>query len=306
MEICIHTEPTQRGADYNTLRALAQATEEAGFDGFFRSDHYLQFGTPVRPAAASDAWISLAGLARDTERVRLGTLVTPVTFRSPVQLAVHVAQVDQMSGGRIELGIGGGWYQAEFEAAAVPFPATDRMARLEEAADIIAGIWGTEPGETFGYEGRRYQVKGAQAAAETVQRPGPPLIVGGSGGARSLALAVRHAAEYNAPFIAPQEAADLRARLAEDAEAAGRETAPRVSVLNTVCCGKDDAHISARADVLGEPLKAESFRGTPGRLVDLFGQYAEAGVSRLYLRMLDMEDLSHLELLADDVLPQLR
>ncbi|MEU1481885.1 LLM class flavin-dependent oxidoreductase [Streptomyces sp. NPDC001668] len=304
MEICVHTEPTQRGASYRTLLQAATAAAEFGFDGFFRSDHYLQFGTPVRPAGASDAWLSLAALARDTARIRLGTLVTPVTLRSPVHLAVEVAQVDQMSDGRAELGVGAGWYAAEYEATAVPFP-PDRTARLAEALDIVTGVWRTRPGETFDFAGDRYRVTGAQAPVTPVQQPGPPVIVGGTGGPRSLGLAVRHAREYNVPFVPPQETARIAGLLRRKAEEAGRAEAPRVSVLQTVCCGKDESQAAARAAELGEQLRPESFAGTPDRIVDLIGRYAEAGVARVYLRVLDMEDPDHLELLASEVLPQL-
>jgi alkanesulfonate monooxygenase SsuD/methylene tetrahydromethanopterin reductase-like flavin-dependent oxidoreductase (luciferase family) len=305
MEICVHTEPTQRGASYRTLARAAAATAELGFDGFFRSDHYLQFGTPVRPAGVSDAWVSLAALARDTAGIRLGTLVTPVTLRSPVQLAVQVAQVDEMSGGRVELGVGGGWYKDEYEACAVPFP-SDRIGRLSEAIEIITGLWRTEPGERFDHPGPRYRVAGAQPPVATAQRPGPPLILGGAGGPRSLDLAVRHAREYNLPFVAPEEVSRIGLLLRERSAQAGREVPPRLSVLQTVCCGKDEAQVTARAAVLGEALRPVSFAGSPDEIADRIGRYAEAGVERVYLRLLDVEDLDHLELLGSELLPRLR
>ncbi|HTJ66755.1 MAG TPA: LLM class flavin-dependent oxidoreductase [Actinospica sp.] len=305
MEICVHTEPTQRGASYRTLVQAASATAELGFDGFFRSDHYLQFGTPTQPAGVSDAWLSLAALARDTTGIRLGTLVTPVTLRSPVHLAVQVAQVDQMSDGRIELGIGGGWYRHEYEACAVPFP-SDRIGRLGEAVEIITGLWRTEPGETFDYPGARYRITGAQSPVATVQRPGPPLIIGGAGGPRSLDLAVRHAREYNLPFVPPEEVVRIGRLLRERSAQIGRDVPPRLSVLQTVCCGKDAADVAARAEGLGEALRPVSFAGTPGEVADRIGRYAEAGVERVYLRLLDVEDLGHLELLGTELLPRLR
>jgi alkanesulfonate monooxygenase SsuD/methylene tetrahydromethanopterin reductase-like flavin-dependent oxidoreductase (luciferase family) len=305
MEICIQTEPSQAGASYATLLRFARAAEDLGFHGFFRSDHLLQFGQPARPAGPSDAWTSLAGLARETSRIRLGTLVSPVTFRSPGQLAIQVAQVDEMSGGRAELGLGSGWFKAEHDAYAIGFPAR-RSARLAEALDIITGLWQTPPGETFTFAGEHYSAAGAQPASAFCQKPGPPIVLGGIGGPRTIALAARHAAEYNVPFAPVEGAAKIWAAAA--AATAGEQRAYpalRFSVMQTAACGKSDEDVRARTEAGGEPLRPESFQGSPQQLVEQISRYAEAGADRVYLRLLDLEDLDHLELISSQVLPHL-
>src|ERR1700722_7475549 len=167
MLLRIFTEP-QQGADYGTLLSVAQATEQLGFDAFFRSDHYLSMGGPGLPGP-TDAWITLAGLARQTSRIRLGTLMSPVTFRLPGPLAITVAQVDQMSGGRVELGLGTGWFDAEHTAYGIPFPPTaERFGRLEEQLEIITGLWETPEGKRFSFSGSHYQLDGSPALPKPV------------------------------------------------------------------------------------------------------------------------------------------
>jgi len=155
VQLRVFTEP-QQGAAYEDLLAIARLTEELGFDAFFRSDHYLKMGDVAGLPGPTDAWITLAGLARETSRIRLGTLVTSATFRLPGPLAISVAQVDQMSGGRVELGIGTGWYETEHAAYGIPFGGSFsvRFERLVEQLDIITGLWSTAEGETFSFEGK--------------------------------------------------------------------------------------------------------------------------------------------------------
>ena len=199
MQLRIFTEP-QEGAGYVTLLSVARATEEFGFDAFFRSDHYLAMSGPGLPGP-TDAWITLAGLARETSRIRLGTLMSPVTFRLPGPLAITVAQVDQMSGGRVELGLGTGWFDAEHTAYGIPFPPlAERFGRLEEQLEIITGLWETAEGNTFSFSGTYYTLSGSPALPKPAQRPRPPMLVGGGGQRRTPRLAARFADEFNIPF----------------------------------------------------------------------------------------------------------
>ena len=200
MKLRIFTEP-QQGADYQTLRAVALATEELGFDAFFRSDHYLAMGGGSGLPGPTDSWATLAALAVETSRIRLGTLVSAATFRLPGPLAITVAQVDQMSGGRVEFGLGTGWFEAEHTAYGIPFPPLgERFGRLEEQLAIITGLWGTEVGETFSFEGTYYQLTDSPALPKPAQRPRPPVLLGGAGARRTPRLAARFADEFNVPF----------------------------------------------------------------------------------------------------------
>jgi F420-dependent oxidoreductase-like protein len=190
MQLRIFTEP-QQGADYGRLLAVAKASEELGFDGFFRSDHYLRIGEGSGLPGPTDAWITLAGLAVQTSRIRLGTLVSPVTFRYPGPLAIAVAQADSMSSGRIELGLGTGWFADEHTAYGVPFPPlAERFGMLAEQLAIITGLWQAPGGETFSYQGSHYTITGSPALPKPVQRPRPPIIIGGAGRRRTPELAV--------------------------------------------------------------------------------------------------------------------
>src|SRR5215813_155960 len=221
MQLRIFTEP-QEGADYATLLSVAQATERLGFDAFFRSDHYLTMTGSGLPGP-TDAWITLAALARETSRIRLGTLMSPVTFRLPGPLAVTVAQVDQMSGGRAELGLGTGWFDAEHTAYGIPFPPLgERFARLEEQLEILTGLWRTPIGERFSFAGTHYQLQDSPGLPKPEQRPGPPIILGGAGARRTPQLAARFASEYNVPFHSVRDSAAAFARVREACEASGR------------------------------------------------------------------------------------
>src|SRR5580704_17131770 len=203
MRLRIFTEP-QQGADYATLLRVAKATEDLGFDAFFRSDHYLKMGKVSGLPGPTDAWITLAGLAVETERIKLGTLMRPATFRFPGPLAISVAQVDQMSGGRVDFGFGAGWFDAEHAAYALPFPALgERFERYEEQLAIITGLWGVPDGEKFQFSGKHYPVTDSPGLPKPPQRPGPPVIIGGGGAKRTPRLAARYAAEFNRAFVSP-------------------------------------------------------------------------------------------------------
>jgi F420-dependent oxidoreductase-like protein len=308
MRLRIFTEP-QQGASYATLRQVATTAEALGFDGFFRSDHYLKMGDGDGQPGPTDAWATLAALAVETSRIRLGTLVTCATFRLPGPLAIAVAQVDQMSGGRVEFGIGAGWFDAEHRAYGVPFPPLkERFDRFEEQLAIITGLWETPEGKTFSFDGRYYAVTDSPGLPKPAQRPRPPVIVGGAGRRRTPAIAARYADEFNSNFVAPADAAGQFGRVRDACRAEGRDPASMTfTVANTVCCGKDDADLRRRAAAIGrdpDRLRAGAIAGSPAEVVDRIGQYAEAGASTVYLQVLDLGDLGHLELLAAEVLPQ--
>jgi F420-dependent oxidoreductase-like protein len=309
MRLSIFTEP-QQGADYQTVRSVALAAEELGFDAFVRSDHYLAMGPDPGLPGPTDSWATLAALAVETSRIRLGTLVTAATFRLPGPLAVAVAQVDQMSGGRVEFGLGTGWFEAEHRAYGIPFPPLrERFGRLEEQLAIITGLWGTPDGETFSFEGTYYQLADSPALPKPAQRPRPPVIVGGAGARRTPRLAARFADEYNVPFLPPAESVAAFARIREACEAAGRPPSSMTySVAQTVCCGKDQAEFRRRAAAIGrtpEDFAEAGLGGTPGEVADKIAEFAQAGAERVYLQVLDLSDTGHLELLASDVAPQL-
>ncbi|MEU9081889.1 LLM class F420-dependent oxidoreductase [Streptomyces sp. NPDC048357] len=306
MDLRIFTEP-QQGASYDTLLTVAKATEDLGFDAFFRSDHYLKMGSADGLPGPTDAWITLAGLARETKRIRLGTLMTAGTFRLPGVLAIQVAQVDQMSGGRVELGLGAGWFEEEHKAYGIPFPA-DRMSRLEEQLAIVTGMWATEPGATFDFAGRHYQVENSPALPKPAQAK-VPVLIGGHGAKRTPRLAARYASEFNMPFASVADSERQFGRVRDAAEEAGRKPDDLVySNALVVCVGRDDAEVARRAAAIGrdvDELKANGLAGSPAQVVEKIGAYGAAGSSRVYLQLLDLDDLDHLELISAQVLSQL-
>jgi F420-dependent oxidoreductase-like protein len=307
MKLRIFTEP-QQGADYQTLRAVARTAEELGFDAFFRSDHYLAIGGSGLPGP-TDAWATLAALAVETSRIRLGTLMSAATFRLPGPLAIIGAQVDQMSGGRVEFGLGTGWFEAEHTAYGIPFPPLgERFGRLEEQLAIITGLWGTEAGETFSFDGTYYKLTDSPALPKPAQRPRPPVLLGGAGARRTPRLAARFADEFNLPFRTVQDSAAAFERVREACRAAGRYPESMIySVAQTVCCGKDEAEFRRRAAAIGrEPdsMRAAGLAGTPGEVAAKIAEFAEIGADRVYLQVLDLGDLDHLALIASDVMPQ--
>ena len=308
MDLRVFTEP-QQGATYDDLLAVARRSEELGFDAFFRSDHYLGMGTDGLPGS-TDAWVTLAGLARDTSTIRLGTLMTSATFRLPGPLAISVAQVDQMSGGRVELGIGAGWFEAEHTKYGIPFPPVgERFDRFEETLAIVTGLWETPSGGSFSHDGAHFQVTDSPALPKPVQSPRPPVIVGGKGKRRTPALAARYADEFNVPFDSVETTRALFAGVRSACESAGRPPEDLVySNALVLCVGADEAEVARRAAAIGrEPdeLRANGVAGTPKEALDTLASYAEAGATRVYLQLLDLADLDHLDLVATEVLPHL-
>ena len=310
MELRIFTEP-QQGASYDTLLAVAKAAEDLGFDGFFRSDHYLAM--PMGPGdglpGPTDAWVTLAGLARETRRIRLGTLVSPATFRFPGALAIQVAQVDQMSGGRAELGLGTGWFEAEHTAYGIPFP-QNRFGLFEEQLAIVTGLWDTPVGETYSFRGEHYTLEGAPALPKPVQTPHPPVIIGGAGAKRTPRLAAMYADEYNFGFQGVERADAAFGRVREAARSAGRDPGSLVySYAAPVVCGRTDDEVARRAEAIGvkldEDFKRAAIAGSPAEVVERIAAYEAIGASRIYLQVRDLSDLDHLELIAAEVARQL-
>ena len=308
MDLRIFTEP-QQGASYDDQLAVARRTEECGFSAFFRSDHYLAMGGDGLPGP-TDSWVTLAGLARETSTIRLGTLVTSATFRLPGPLAITVAQVDVMSGGRVDLGLGAGWFDAEHTAYGVPFPDTaERFDRLEEQLAIITGLWRTPVGETFSFHGDHYVVADSPALPKPTSPAGPPIIVGGHGKRRTPRLAARYAAEFNVGFSSADVVGDRFVRVREACDTAGRDPDELVySAALTVCCGRDGAEVRRRAEAIGrqvDELRESGVVGTPDECVETIGRYASIGTERVYLQVLDLHDLDHLDLIAAQVMPHL-
>jgi F420-dependent oxidoreductase-like protein len=302
MDLRIFIEP-QQGASYDQQLAVARRAEELGFDAFFRSDHYLKMGSASGLPGPTDSWITLAGLARDTERIRLGTLVTAATFRLPGPLAIAVAQVDAMSGGRVELGIGTGWYGAEHTAYGIPFPDLgERFDRLEEQLAIVTGLWSAPEGETFSFGGDHYSVADSPGLPKPHQRPGPPIIVGGKGQSRTPRLAARFAAEFNHMFPTLEDVEPVRAGVVAACRSIRRDPSTMVfSAAQVACVGDDDAAFTRRAEALGRPgdvLRANGIAGTVEEARRKLDALAGEGVTRVYLQVLDLDDLPHLDTLA--------
>jgi F420-dependent oxidoreductase-like protein len=310
MEFRAFVEP-QQGASYADQLAVAQTAESLGFSAFFRSDHFRAMSGDGLPGP-TDSWVTLGAIARETSTIRLGTLVTSATFRYPGPLAVSVAQVDAMSTGRVELGIGAGWFEAEHRAYGIPFPTLgERFDRLTEQLEIITGLWTTDLGLTFDYAGKYYTISNSPALPKPVQAPHPPVVIGGTGAKRTPALAARFAAEFNVPFAPLDIAKAQYERVAAAVAGAGRAADSIVySAAFVVCAGRDDAEVARRADAIGHDvaeLRANSpLTGTPAEIVDKLGAWSEIGVQRVYTQLLDMSDLAHLQLFADEVISQLR
>ena len=308
MQLRIFTEP-QQGASYDDQLAVARAAEQLGFDGFFRSDHFLKMSDVSGLPGPTDAWATLAALARETSRVRLGTLLTAATFRYPGPLAVTVAEVDQMSGGRVELGLGAGWYEDEHKAYGIPFPPVgERFERLEEQLAIITGLWATPVGKRFNYAGRHYTVVESPALPKPVQHP-LPVIVGGLGAKRTPRYAAAYAAEFNTPFAPVDFFVEQCDRVRRACQSIGRDPATMVfSTAQVLCCGRDEAEVRRRAAAIGrEPdeLRTNGVAGTVDEVVAKLRRFVDGGAHRAYLQVLDLHDLEHLQLVAEAVAPAL-
>lgn len=305
----VFVEP-QQGASYSDQLAVAQTAEALGFSAFFRSDHYVAMSGDGLPGP-TDSWVTLGGIARETSSIRLGTLVTSATFRHPGPLAVAVAQVDQMSGGRVEFGVGTGWFEQEHLAYGIPFPPLrERFARLTEQLELITGLWTSPVGESFDYAGTHYAVNDSPALPKPVQQPHPPVIVGGLGANRTPALAATFADEFNVPFASLDTVKTQFERVREAVDSVGRPAdAMTYSAAFVVCAGRDNAEISRRAAAIGrevDELRSNSpLVGTPSEIVEQLGSFADVGVQRVYLQLLDLSDLEHLRLFADGVTRQL-
>ncbi|MGH8893705.1 MAG: LLM class F420-dependent oxidoreductase [Actinomycetes bacterium] len=308
MQLRVMTEP-QEGATYDDLLAVAAESERLGFDGFFRSDHYQRIGAGAPGPGPTDAWAVLAGLARDTSTIRLGTMVSSSTFRLPGQLAIMVATVDAMSGGRVELGLGGGWFEREHTSYGIPFPPVgERFDRLEEQLAIVTGLWATPVGETFSFAGAHYSLADSPALPKPVQRPRPPVLVGGKGPRRTPSLAARFADEYNVPFETLEVVGECFARARRACEEAARDPSTlRLSAAQTVCVGRDESEVRRRATVLGasrDELRVGGLAGTVDEVVDKLGRLRELGATRVYLQLMDLGDLDQLRLVAEEVVPR--
>ena len=307
MDLRIFTEP-QQGATYSDLLQVATEAERLGFDAFFRSDHYLHMGSVSGLPGPTDAWITLGALARETQHIRLGTLMTASTFRYPGPLAIAVAQVDEMSGGRIELGIGTGWFAAEHAAYGIPFPPVgERFERLEEQLQIIVGMWETPVGESFSFKGAYFELTDSPALPKPMQRPHPPLLIGGTGKERTPALAARFADEFNLPFAALDETEAQFVRVKSACERAGRDPASIVlSAAQVLCVGENEAQIASRADRIGRAtaeLRANGLAGTVDEVIEKLEAFRGIGAGRMYLQILDLADLDHLRLVAERIMP---
>jgi F420-dependent oxidoreductase-like protein len=304
MELRIFTEP-QQGATYDTLLAVAKAAETLGFGAFFRSDHYAKMGSVSGLPGPTDAWITLAGLARDTSTIRLGTLVNSATFRMPGPLAISVAQVDAMSNGRVELGLGAGWFQAEHDAYGIPFPSVaERFEKLEEQLAIVTGLWSATG--LYNFAGKHYTLKDSPALPKPVQ-PTLPIIIGGGGPKKTPRLAATYAAEFNSPFASVETTAERYANVRNACEAIGRDPKTMTwSVAQIIVCGRTDAEIAKRAAAVGREvpeLRENGLCGTPEEIVKKLQQWGSIGVNRAYLQIMDLHDLEHIQLIADAVLP---
>jgi F420-dependent oxidoreductase-like protein len=305
MDLCLMIEG-QEGVSWDQWVALANGCEEHGISTLFRSDHYMNLDGEHPDRGSLDAWATLNALAAVTTTVRLGTLVSPATFRHPSELAKAVATADHVSGGRVELGLGAGWHEREHEAYGFPFADTKtRVDVLEEQLQIVLGAWTQAP---FSFTGAHYTLKDLDAQPRPVQRPRPPLIMGGSAGPRSAALAARYADEYNTPFATLDDIATRKATVTRACQAAGREPLP-FSVMTGFLVGADEAELRDRAARLGprigstaEALLSEPppgwILGTTERAAEQLAALRDAGVHRVMCQNLLHDDLDVLALIA--------
>lgn len=304
MQICIFTEP-QQGASYDTMLAHAQRAENLGFHAWFRSDHYMTMGDGDGHPGPTDAWLTLAALARETSTIRLGTLVSSATHRHPGILAVQVAQVDAMSGGRVEFGLGTGWFEREHEAFGIPFP-DKRFGMLEEQLAIVTGFWATPEEATFSFEGDHYTLVDNPALPRPVQER-MPVIIGGGGPRKTPRLAALYATEFNIGFRTIESIAEVFANVRAVCHEEGRDPATlQMSAALPTIVGRDADEIARRCVAAGidpESDHSERLVGTPEHVVDQLLALRGIGADRAYVQTVDMTDLEHLDLIAAEVLP---
>jgi F420-dependent oxidoreductase-like protein len=314
MRVCLMLEG-QEGVTWEEWVAAANAAERLGFEAIFTSDHYfsVQGG---RDRGSSDAWTNLAGLAAVTSTIRLGTLVSPITFREPAVLAKAAVTVDRISGGRVDLGIGAGWWEEEHRTHGFPFPPVgERFDRLEEQLEIVHRLL-TEDVVTF--EGRHYRLEDARFAPKGVQEPHPPIIVGGDGGPRLAALVSRWADEFNTVNGPPASVRERIARVRDRLDADGRDQATLTTSLMTWCyVGATEAEGLARIErARARAMRAGAFEdelatlreecivGSPAQAIERLREYEEAGVQRIMLNHELFDDLEMLEVLAAEIIPE--
>ena len=311
MELCLMIEG-QEGVTWPQWVALAHACEEHGIPSLFRSDHYMNLDGKHPERGSLDAWGTLCGLAAETSTLRLGTMVSPATFRHPSMLTKIVTTADHISGGRIDLGLGAGWHEREHEAYGFPFASTrERMDVLEEQLQIVLGNWGSDP---FTFEGAHYTLRDLDAEPKPVQRPHPPLIIGGSGGARSAAFAARYADEYNTPFATVDDVRGRRERVVKACEDAGREPLP-FSIMTGVIVGRDDGELRERVGRLAAVIdqNADELLSNPppawiiatlDEATERLLALADVGVSRVMCQQLLHDDLDAVALLGSELAPR--
>jgi len=308
MKLRIFTEP-QQGASYAQLLAVAQRAEQLGFDAFFRSDHFLKMGDVNGDPGPSDAWTTLAGIARETSTIRLGTLVNSVTFRHPAITAVSVANVDSMSNGRVELGLGAGWYEAEHKAYGFRFPTLgERFEMLGEQLHIINGLWNTSLDETFCFDGAHYNVENSPGLPKPVQSR-IPVIVGGRGTKKTPMLAAKYATEFNLPFVNKDAFVEQCTRVRDACATVGRDPETlKYTVAQATICGSNAAEVERRTKKIGREVAELSLNGlcgTPDELIAKINDWKSAGAETIYMQILDLNDLEHLDLIGKEVLPHI-
>ena len=306
MDVCLMIEG-QEGVTWPQWLALATACEEHGISTLFRSDHYQNLDGEHPERGSLDAWGTINALAAATKSLRLGTLVSPTSFRHPSVLAKLVVTADHVSGGRVDLGIGAGWHEREHEAYGFPFlPTKTRMDVLEEQLQVLMGHWSEG---RFSFDGEHYVLTDLDAQPKPVQRPHPPLIMGGSAGPRSAALAARFADEYNTPFPPLADVAGRRDQVTDACERAGRDPIPFSAMIGTVV-GADPADLEDRARRVGERIGSSGdalLREPPSGWVvaaidqaaEQFAAYRDAGLHRVMCQTLVHDDLDAVALLGE-------
>ncbi len=292
----------QEDVTWEQWQAIATTAESAGIDALFRSDHYASV-MGVQGRGSLDAWTTLAGLAAITSRIRLGTLVSPATFRHPSLLAKSVVTADHISGGRVELGIGAGWLESEHRAYGFPFhDMRTRLRVFAEQIEIVHRSW--QPGP-FSFEGEHYRIEELDALPKPVQQPHPTLIVGGRGGRGTIDPAARWADEYNTFSASVDEVRERRARFADAWEREGRDPAElRFSAMVTIVVGSDEAEVRRRIELLGRDPGSTGVAGTVERVTERLLELEEAGVQRVMLQHLLHTDLETIELIGSELVPK--